>query len=244
MVNGGRLGKILIGLTMTIVPWSGAAGQSKTLDTEAEVWPEVDAHIQLPSQLRVLTFVGLEQGINYPFQQWYAAAGLGYQFKPILRPHIENIDPDKEHYLVLGAGYEYLRTTQSGALKTEDRLTIDATANYRLPGEFLIRDRNWVELRWINAVYSTTYRNMVAVERDFLVRGFHFVPYGTAEFFYDGAKHFWNEEWYTGGIYFPYKHVFMIDTYYRRENCRTCTPAFWNAAGISLNFYFGKQSQR
>lgn len=218
--------------------------QTKTLDTETEVWPEVDAHAELPSQLRILAFTGLEQGVGYPFQQWYAAAGLGYQFKPILRPHIKNIDPDKEHYLLLGAGYEYLRTMQSGALKTEDRLTIDATPNYRLPGEFLLRDRNWVELRWINGVYSTTYRNMVVLEHDFLVRGFHFVPYGTAEFFYDGTKHFWNEEWYTGGVYFPYKHVFMIDTYYRRENCKTCTPAYWNAAGISLNFYFGKQIGR
>jgi hypothetical protein len=226
---------------VAIFSWPTFA-QTKTLDAETEVWPEVDAHIELPSQLRILSFVGLEQGVNYPFQQWYAATGLGYQFKPILRPHIENIDPDKEHYLLFGAGYEYLRTIQSGVLKTENRLTIDATANYRFPAEFLVRDRNWIELRWIDGVYSTTYRNMMSVERDFVPRGFHFVPYGSAEFFFDGAKHSWNEEWYTGGVYFPYKRIFMIDTYYRRENCKTCTPAYWNAAGVSLNFYFGKHN--
>ena len=30
----------------------------------------------------------------------------------------------------------------------------------------------------------------------------------------------------------------MVDTYYRREHCITCTPANWNAAGMTLNLYF------
>ena len=69
-----------------------------------------------------------------------------------------------------------------------------------------------IELRWIDGVYSTTYRNLLAVERDFLVRGFRLTPYGLAEVFYDSPKHSWNEEWYTGGIEWPYKSLFMIDT--------------------------------
>ncbi len=79
---------------------SCAPGQSLTASTETQVWPEVDAHLELPAHLRVLAFSGVEQGVGYPYQQWYAAAALGYQFKPILRPHLENIDPDKEHYFL------------------------------------------------------------------------------------------------------------------------------------------------
>ena len=99
---------------MVLVFCLGAAGQSQPSDTETEVWPEGDLHLQLPSHLRVLAFSGLEQGIDFPFQQWYAAGALGYQFKPILREHILNIDPDKEHYLVFGGGYEFLRTISWG----------------------------------------------------------------------------------------------------------------------------------
>jgi hypothetical protein len=102
-----------------------------------------------------------------------------------------------------------------------------------------VRDRNWIELRWIDGVYSTTYRNMLTVERDFLVRGFRFTPYGSAEVFYDGPKHSWDQEWYTGGIDWPYKSLFMIDTYYRREHCDTCNPTNWNVGGVTLSFYFG-----
>lgn len=232
--------KILLGTAFLLVFCLGVAGQSQPPDTETEVWPEVDVHLQLPSHLRVLAFSGLEQGVGVPFQQWYAAGALGYQFKPILREHIFNIDPDKEHYLVFGGGYEFLRTTQSGIVKHENRVTIDVTPGFLLPAKILVRDRNWVELRWIDGTYSTTYRNMVTIERGLLVHGFRFSPFGSAEVFYNSPKHSWNEEWYTAGIQWPYKSLLMVETYYRRENCSTCNPTDWNAAGVTLHFYFSK----
>lgn len=217
-----------------------ALGQSSTDSTEVEVWPEVDAHIQFKSNLRVLSFAGLEQAVGYPFQQWYVAAGLGSQFKPILREHLVNIDPDKEHYLLLGVGYDFLRTSQSGQVFDENRITLDGTPSFRPVARFLLRDRNWLEMRWINGQYSATYRNQPVVERDFLVRGFRFTPYGTVEVFYDGPKHSWDQEWYTAGVQWPYKRSFMLETYYRREHCSSCTPIDWNVGGITLNFFFAK----
>ena len=230
---------IFMGLSLASILGSTVAkAQAPTPSTETEIWPEVDAHIQLPSHLRVLTFFGLEQGIGFPFQQWYTAAALGYQFKPILRKHIVNIDPDKEHYFLFGGGYEFLRTVQSGDVHHENRITIDSTPGFLLPPGILVRDRSWLELRWMDGNYSTTYRNMLTVERPFLVHGFRFSPYASAEVFYDSPKHSWDQEWYTGGIQWPYKRLLMLETYYRRENCDTCTPTNWNAAGMTLNFYF------
>jgi Protein of unknown function (DUF2490) len=234
---------VLASALATIFP-SPAVAQTEKSDTETEVWPEVDAHYELPSNLRVLAFTGLEQGVDFPYQQWYAAAALGYQLKPILRPHLENIDPDKERYFLFGGGYEFLRTVKSGVVTDENRVTLDGTFAFRPTARFLVRDRNWVELRWIDGAYSTTYRNMISVERDFLLHGFRFTPYGSAEVFYDGANHSWNQEWYTGGIQWPYKSLLMIDTYYRRENCNSCNPTNWNAGGVTVHFYLGKKLGR
>ena len=216
-----------------------AGGHSQAQTTQTEVWSELDAHIQLKSNLRVLAFSGLEQGVGYPFQQGYAAAALGYQFKPILKQHPRNIDPDKEHHFLFGGGYEFLRTVKSGKISHEDRITFDGTPGLRLPVGLLVRDRNWVECRWIDGAYSTTYRNMLSAEQTFLVHNLRFTPDGSVEVFYDGPSHSWNEEWYTAGIQWPYKHIWMLDTYYRRENCNNCVPGSWNAAGATLNFYFG-----
>jgi hypothetical protein len=229
---------IRISLLTLMIVCSTCKGQLQSQSTETEVWPEVDGHIQFASNLRVLAFTGLEQGVEYPFQQWYAAAALGYQVLPILTPHMKNIDPDKEHYFLFGGGYEFLRTDQSGKIKHEDRITLDATSSFRLHRALLVRDRNWVELRWIDGAYSTTYRNRVTVERDFLIDKFSFTPYGSVEVFYDGSSHSWNQEWYTAGIQLPYKRLWMLNTYYRRENCDNCNPGSWNAAGVSVNFYF------
>lgn len=238
------LARFLLGSFLLTICYSGAAGQSATDSTETEVWPEIDGHVQLPLNLRILSFVGLEQATNYPFQQWYGALGLGYQFKPILRSHLENIDPDKEHYFIFGVGYEYLRTIQSGRVSDEDRVTFDLTPSFRPASRLLVRDRNWVELRWINGAYRATYRNMPSVEVDFLVHGVRFSPYGAVEWFYNEhaeTRQAWDQQWYTGGIEWPYKRVFMLDTYYRREHCASCVPENWNAAGVSLNFFFGNK---
>jgi hypothetical protein len=238
MTAKSALVRIFLGLSLSMICHSRATGQSATSSTENEAWPEADAHVQLPSNWRVLSFVGLEQAAGYPFQQWYVAAGIGRQFKPILRPHRENIDPDKEHFLLLGVGYDYLRTTQSGKVFNENRVTFDMTPSLRPTSNLLLRDRNWTELRWINGKYSTTYRNMLDAEFDLRIHSIRFTPFGTAEFFYDSPKHSWDQEWYTGGVQFPYKSVFMLEIYYRREHCPTCTPQNWNVGGATLNFFF------
>jgi hypothetical protein len=229
-------------LALSIFGVSAAGQSSTTSSTENEAWPEADAHVQLPSNWRSLSFVGLEQAADYPFQQWYIASGIGRQIKPILRPHWENIDPDKEHYLFLGGGYEHLWTTNSGQVSHENRIIFDMTPSFRPASRLLLRDRNWVELRWIDGNYSTTYRNLVAAEVDLRVHSVRFTPFGTVEFFYDSPKHSWDQEWYTGGVQLPYKRVFMLETYYRREHCPTCTPQNWNAGGATLNFFFQEKN--
>ncbi len=223
---------------VVILSCLSAAAQTTSPQTETEMLPEISAHVQLKSNVRLLSFVGWEEGIGYPYQQVYGAAALGYQFKPILRPHLRNIDPDKEHYLNLGGGYEFLQTTHSGKQSHEDRIVLEATPGFRFPFQLLARDRNWLELRWVDGAYSATYRNMLTVERDVLVGSIRFNPYGSAETFYDGASSSWNEQWYTGGVMFPVKNLVMIEAFYRRENCVTCTPPYWNAGGVTLNFYF------
>ncbi|MGB2628821.1 MAG: DUF2490 domain-containing protein [Candidatus Acidiferrum sp.] len=231
---------ILSIMSVLFILCSVADAQSETSGTDTQVWPEVDFHIQMPSNLRILTLAGTEQGIGFPFQQWYTAAALGYQFKPILSDHLLNIDPDKEWHFLFGGGYEFLRTMNSGKLTDENRVTLDGTFGFRPTARFLVRDRNWIELRWIDGVYSTTYRNLLAVERDFLARGFRFSPYGSAEVFYDEPKHSWDQEWYTAGVEWPHKRLLMVETYYKREHCDTCKPTNWNVGGVTLNFFFSR----
>jgi Protein of unknown function (DUF2490) len=214
-----------------------AIASSRSVGQPTEVWPEVDAHVQLPSDFRVVATAATRQGVAFPYQQWYVAASFGYQWMRMTMPHLVNMDADKEHYVMLGGGYEVLHTVQSGKVKNENRLLLDPTIGLRLPAGVLVRDRNRVEFRWVEGVYSTTYRNQISVERAFLVRGFRFSPYVSPEFFYNGARHSWSQERYNAGVQWPYQHLLMLDTYYLRRACSACSLGSLNVVGVALNVF-------
>ena len=235
-----RHAKALAALTalMLVVSIGTTAWAQDNDNTVAEFWPEVNAHIQLPDHWRLGTFAGLKKGEDFPYQQLYAGIGVGYQWKKITKPHVENINPDKEHILVFGGGYERLQTLTSGKADNENRLALQAVAGFRPASRLLLSDRNRVEFRWVNGVYSTRYRNLAQGEYDLSIHDFHFSPYASAEFFYNGATSSWDQEWYTAGIQWPYKRILMIETYYLRQNCTTCNPANLNVGGATINLFF------
>jgi hypothetical protein len=49
-------------------------------------------------------------------------------------------------------------------------------------------------------------------------------PYVSAEAFYDGEKHSWDEEQYATGIQLPYKRLIQMDIYYLRQEALAARP--------------------
>ncbi len=234
--DSGASCRFLAGVALLACLSARASGQ--TPETAREFWPTVDIHAQLGSNVRLLTFGGLEKGADFAYQQWFVGTGFGYQWERFSKPHPVNIDSDKEHVLVAGVGYEYLETIQPGSTKRENRLAVEATPRFRPPLDLLVSDRNRVEFRWVNGEYSTRYRNRLTVERDVLIGELHVAPYASAEVFYDGAKH-WYEEQYAAGLQLPYKRSFKFSLYYLRQNCTTCSPAHLNVVGMTVDVYLG-----
>jgi len=206
--------------------------------TTGEFWPGAEAHVSLPQNWALLGFVGLKKGEEFPYQQLNAGVGIGYRWKAITKPHLVNIDPEKEQIFVLGGGYERLGTIQSETMDHENRLVLQGLIGFRPTSAWYVSDRNRVECRWINGTYSTRYRNLLFGLYDFAIHGFRFSPYASAEVFYNGAVSSWNEEQYSGGVEWPYKRILMLQTYYLRQDCTTCTPAHLNVGGVTLNVFF------
>ncbi|MBP2647893.1 MAG: hypothetical protein H6Q77_1517 [Gemmatimonadetes bacterium] len=206
--------------------------------TGGQGWYSALLSVRLPSHFRVVAGGELNAGTNYSYQQWTGGAGISYQWKHVSRlSHFINIDSDKESRLVVGAGYEYLWTEQEGAATTaEDRVVLTATPRYRPHTRWLLEDRNRVEWRWVDGDYSTRYRNRLTIERDVRVHDFRFSPYVSAEAFYDFSRGSWDEQQYAVGVAWPYRRIFMVQTYYLFQHC-TCTPDDVNVFGVTLNLY-------
>ena len=161
-----------------------------------------------------------------------------YRLKRMLVPHLTDIDEDNEHYLVGGAGYEYLQTINKGKVSRENRIVIQATPAFRPGAGLLLSDRNRVEFRRVNGDESVRYRNKLTVIRAFQAHHFRFTPYASGELFYASNHHSWNENQYAFGVQLPYKQRLMVDTYYLRQNCTTCGQNPLNVWGVNAQPLF------
>jgi hypothetical protein len=157
--------------------------------------------------------------------------------KPIVNAQGAYIDVNNEHYLVFGAGYEYLHTVQNGSKRIENRTIAQVTFRY-LIGSVLLSDRNRTEYRWVNGAYDFRYRKKLVILGRLQRGTFKFRPYVSGELYYDRNHHSWNQNQYGVGVQFPYKKRWMLDTYLLHQNCTTCSQSSVNMIGVTLNLYF------
>jgi hypothetical protein len=99
--------------------------------TAGEFWPDIQGHFQFHDNYRALFEAGLKNGEEFGYQQLNLGAGIARQWKVIAREHLINIDPNKEHYFVAGAGYERVQTLNSGKTSDENRLVLQGIFNFR-----------------------------------------------------------------------------------------------------------------
>jgi len=182
--------------------------------------------------------VAKENGEDFGFTQVKTVATLSQRMKRIVRRHTDNADEENDYNLVFGAGYEYLRTTQNGGVKHENRLLVEATPRHAPGLGLLITDRSRIEFRWNDGVYDFRYRNKLTVNRTFDLGKLKLTPYAAGELFWDRNHHAWNENQYAFGVQLPLRRRVMLDLYYLRQNCTTCKQDPLNVFGVTVNLFF------
>lgn len=227
---------LLAGVFILLFTSDKTLSQSPT--TAAEVWPKLSATFDLRPKTRLQLFGGSQDGGDF---QWSGGAIVSYRMRRLVKVLGTDIDDENEHLLVLGAGYEYLRTIESDKTKSENRIIAQGTGRYGPGTGVRVTDRNRLEFRWVNGVYNFRYRNKVTVDRALRLNGFRFTPYVSGELFWDRNHHSWNENEYSFGLQLPYKRLLMLDTFYLHENCTTCNQQHTNVLGLTLNLYFKKK---
>ncbi len=213
-------------------------GDPAAAQTSEELWPKVKVAIELRSKTRLEISGEKQSGEDLARTQWKVGIIGSYRLKRLVKAHLGDIDDEKNHFMTLGAGYEYLYTNDNGSTKTEKRLVVQGVPHYFIPrAELLLQDRSRIEFRWVNGSYSTRYRNKLTVERTLKLTRFRTTPYASGELFYDGQHRSWNQNTYAFGVIFPYKKLLSVDTYFLRQNCTTCKEEHVNAVGVTLNVF-------
>ena len=121
----GRRTRLLLFLVLPLL--SAGNARAQTPAAEKEVWPKLSATFELRPQTRLQVFWQLQNGEDSAYIQWNVGAMVSYRMKRIARRHETDIDEENEHVVVLGAGYEYLQTTQNDKTRRENRILVQGT---------------------------------------------------------------------------------------------------------------------
>ena len=205
---------------------------------ETQFLPEIDAHLNLNSTLRVYLETKDDRDGGDP-TQFTIGPSIQFYLKPLVRlKRVKTFDLDdaKSRALVVEAGYRYIAAPDA---PSEQRMVLTATSHFPLMAGFRLSDRNRADLDWENGKFTWRYRNKLAVERTVAIRSYHFIPYVAAEPFYESRYGKWSTTSLYAGCLFPVgKHV-EFNTYYEHDN-NTGKPPNQQAssAGLALYLFF------
>ncbi|MCM3903595.1 MAG: DUF2490 domain-containing protein [Pyrinomonadaceae bacterium] len=219
---------ILLALTFALC----LEAQAQT--TDAEFWPTGNFNYDITTGLRLqLNGERVDEGGERRIQTKYGAY-LNYRMRRIVS-RLTHIDSEDHYYITMSLGYEYVSPTG------EDRLVVQGTPRYEPGLGILLTDRSRFEFRWLEPGYDFRYRNKLTAKRNIRLGKVNLSPYAAGEVYWDRKYHAFNENSYSFGIEHPFKNWFMLDTFYQRQNCNTCSKEKINVLGLSVNFFFGRK---
>ena len=154
----------------------------------------------------------------------------------LLRHYESGMDESRTRPLLFRVGYNYIPSTEN---PTEQRVVLELIPRLPLRAGFVIIDRNRGDLRFINGVFSTRYRNRLALERAFKLHRHVFTPYLRAEAYYDTRYAKWNKTTLDVGAVFTLRKHFELESYFEHQNDTSKKPnSQVEAVAIELNMHF------
>src|SRR5215831_9728019 len=205
--------------------------------------PEIDAHLKLNSTFRVY-LEAKDDRDGGESDQFAIGPSLQLDLKPLIK--LKNVaafdlDDVRTRFLVLETGYRYI--TAPDAAPTNRMQTI-VTFNFPMKASFHISDRNRADLDWKSWSFTWRYRNKLTVQRTFLLRTYHWIPYVAAEPYYTSQYSEWSTTALYAGALFPAGEHFEFNTYYEHENNTGKRPnQQMNSIGLALYLYFSVEKK-
>jgi hypothetical protein len=205
---------------------------------ETQFLPEIDAHLELNSKLRVYVEAKNDRDGGDP-TQFTIGPSIQFYLKPLVklkRVKTFDLDDAKSRALVVEAGYRYIAAPDA---PPEQRMVLAATSHFPIAAGFRLSDRNRADLDWKSGKFTWRYRNKLTVERTLGIRSYHLIPYIAAEPFYESQYGKWSTTSLYAGCLFPVgKHV-EFNTYYEHDNNTGKHPNQQvNSAGLALYLFF------
>jgi hypothetical protein len=205
--------------------------------------PEVDAYLKLNSVVRTY-FQAKDDREGGDSSQLAIGPSIQFYLKPLItlkRVTTFDLDDSKSRALVVEVGYRYIDEPDAPA---ENRMVLAVTSNFPLKAGIHMSDRNRADLDWKNGGFTWRYRNRLTLERTFAIHSYHFIPYVSAELFYESQYgKISTTSIYAGSLFPVGKHV-EFNPYYEHDNNTNKKPNKQvNSAGLAVYFFFSLEKK-
>jgi len=139
--------------------------------------------------------------------------------------------------LTLRMGYLF-GATAAGNPKpfTEHTPTIEANSRFYFT-HLLVSNRNRVDFRFINGVFTPRYRNRLKVEGTIPIKNMGLTPYAYAEAFYDWRYNAFHRFRFAAGAELELTKRVVLESYYMRQIDSGSEPRAENIAGLAIQFF-------
>jgi len=205
------------------------------------VWPEVDVYVRLNSTARLLLIATTVQE-NSRSTEGEFGVNLDLHLKPIARAPalMFRLDESKNRALLIRGGYRYLPSYTGGS--DENRGVLEATARFPLAGPLghaLLSNRNRIDFRVMDGMFSWRYRNRLSVERELSVGPARVNPYLRFEVYYDSRYAAWSRTELMLGASFHATRYLELEAYFDDQFDTGSGPnRKTRAVGVVATFYF------
>jgi hypothetical protein len=223
-----------------VLAWVALAGLPAAAETRGEVRPEIELYFNQGERTRILFRGVLDQGTSSQFSRGSFLFAVALALRPLLRRGLrKDNNVFRRRYLNFRFGYEYNPSFVRGSGPLENRGIAELTGRYRLPGGFVLVDRNRGDFRFVQGqAYSSRYRNRLWVEHDVKIRGVVFAPYVFDEIYFDTRYNAWTTNQYAAGAQLPVRRNVVVEPYFLRHDNSRSTPHLTNALGCKVSLFF------
>jgi hypothetical protein len=232
---------VALPLLLLLLPVPTLVREASAQQTTRELWPELDAYVHLTSSTRLFfLFAPVRSEDAESFSEAQLGAHIEAGLAPMSRKRrIPADDPDKLRYLRFRFGYRQAFTQDTvGRDLSERRVIAELTPRFFLPWNVLVALRNRLDFRWLEGDYSWRYRPRLWIERESVIAHVTFVPYLSAEVFYDSRYDSWARTRYQAGLAVPATRWLVPEAYYSRQTDRQPASKRTDALGLLATLYF------
>jgi hypothetical protein len=222
-----------------------ASGAAAAGSTEEQFWPEFDAFFKLDERTRVFLVGALTRAEDADteagdprYENGKLGAHLDISLQPVLRPRLDDLDWEKNRYLWMRIGYNYVGNYRAdGDDYHEDRGILELSLRQPAVEGLTITGRLKWDLRNIDGNYSNRYRVRAGLEWATQAGGHALAPYAHVEASYDTRFDAWNRQRYQAGVEVALNSSWRIEPYVARQDDSRSSPAHVNALGLIFKYY-------